>query len=95
MNVLDILKFWNILTTDIQRHTIRSRHPTNVKKVASFLCPCIDLSRRTLSLSAHVLPQIQRPPAIMHVNPNYDVVTTKCPEQSLKELPRKHLKLMR
>ncbi|XP_050406678.1 leukocyte tyrosine kinase receptor [Patella vulgata] len=31
--------------------------------------------------------------AVMQFNPNYDVVIAKCPEQQLKELPRRHLKL--
>ncbi|BFZ12179.1 hypothetical protein BsWGS_15218 [Bradybaena similaris] len=78
----------------LQRHALRTRNPTSMKQVASFLCPCIDLSRRAISLSAHVLPQIQRPPAIMHVNPNYNNVTMKFPEHTLKELPRKHIKLV-
>ncbi|CAL1547116.1 unnamed protein product [Lymnaea stagnalis] len=78
----------------IKRRKMITRHPTSVKMVASFFCPCIHFNSQPPALGGHVLPQIQRPPAVMHVNPNYDRIDTSNPEQSLKEISRKHLKLM-
>ncbi|XP_035825708.1 ALK tyrosine kinase receptor [Aplysia californica] len=74
----------------IQRQSATGRRSGGIKKAVSLVCPCLHLSRRPLS--ANVLPQRQRPPTVMQVNPNYDLVGTKCPEQGLKDLPRKHLK---
>ncbi|KAK6997777.1 leukocyte tyrosine kinase receptor, partial [Biomphalaria glabrata] len=78
----------------LRRQAVKARHPTSIKKIASFFCPCVHFYNPPVSIGGHTLPQIQRPPTVMHANPNYDRIDLNNSEQALKEIPRKHLKLM-
>ncbi|GFN82349.1 hypothetical protein PoB_000885500 [Plakobranchus ocellatus] len=77
-----------------KRSALHSRRSaSSMEKIGTFLCPCLKFPRRPMGLSAHILPQLQQPPTVMRVNPNYDIVDTKPAEQGLIEIPRKNIKL--
>ncbi|KAH9489540.1 hypothetical protein Btru_037417, partial [Bulinus truncatus] len=79
----------------LRRQAVKARHPTSIKKIASFFCPCVHFYNTPVNIAGHTLSQIQRPPAVMHTNPNYDRIDLNNSDQGLKEIPRKYLKLAR
>ncbi|KAH9489542.1 hypothetical protein Btru_037420 [Bulinus truncatus] len=79
----------------LRRQAVKARHPTSIKKIASFFCPCVHFYNTPVNIAGHTLSQIQRPPAVMHTNPNYDRIDLNNSDQGLKEIPRKYLKLTR